>query len=80
MLAGKRTDYFKGSGWKSPLTDTAHLLRNFRVFVAGFLPGSLEKNKAILSATKRNLSGSMVGLGTSAKALGPDEFLVIMDE
>jgi len=80
MLAGKRTDYFKGSGWKSPLIGTAHLLRNFRIFVAGSLPGSLEKNKAILSATRRNLLGSMTGLGTPAQALGPDQFLAIMDE
>jgi len=80
MLAAKRTDYFSGSGWKSPLQDTAHLLRNFRIFIAGSLPGSLEKNKAILSASRRNLLGAMTGLGTPAKALGPDEFLAIVDE
>lgn len=80
MLAARRTDYFVGSGWTSPLQGTAHLLRNFRTFIAGSLPGSLEKNKAILSAARRNLLGAMVGLGTPAKALGPDAFLAIVDE
>jgi len=80
MLAARRTGYFEGSGWQSPLAGTAHLLRNFRIFVAGSLPGSLEKNKAVLSAARRNLIGALNGVGTPAKAMGPNEFMAIVDE
>jgi len=80
MLAEKRTGYFEGGGWTSPLPGTAHLLRNFRIFVCGSMPGSLEKNRGTLSAARRNLLTAMSGLGTPAKALGPEDFLAIVDE
>ena len=80
MLAAKRAGYFEGGGWTPPLAGTAHLLRDFRVFVAGSLPGPLEKNRSALAAAKRNLITALSGLGAPVRELGPEAFLGVLDQ
>ncbi|MCP4546815.1 MAG: conjugal transfer protein TraC, partial [bacterium] len=80
MLAKRRSKFFADGGWKSPLPGTDHLLRDFRVFIAGSSPGPIEKNRDALSAASRKLSQAMTGIGATANALDPEEFLSIVDE
>ncbi|NKB55047.1 MAG: type IV secretion system protein TraC [Alphaproteobacteria bacterium] len=80
MLAARRAAYFEGGGWSAPIAGTAHLLRDFRVFAAGSMPGPLARNRETLATARRNLLTALGSLGATARALEPDAFLAILDE
>lgn len=79
-MAAKRAAYFMNGAWTSPLGGTGNLLRDFRVFVAGSIPGSIEKRRIVATAMKRSVKTALENVGVQVEALEPDGFLSILDE
>jgi len=79
-LARRRLQYFEGAAWTAPTPGSRNLLRDFRVFVAGSLPGSFEKRQLVVRAMRRAVKTSLEATGLAVRGLEPDGFLSIMDE